>query len=440
MNKTILSEVIKAIVEGKNVVLHGPGGVGKSYTISHFVKELTSSGITSIFVTAYTGVAAINLAESGVRASTLNRWAGVKLAKESAGDLAKIVSSDMKAVKRWRSASVLIIDEISMVPAELFDKLDLVGRYIRGNELPFGGIVLLLSGDFLQLPPVKAEFVFRAESWNSLQVKWFELTIPKRYQDQKWFHRLLRFRKGQHTKRDYEFLCSRHEAYNTLLKNKKSENIVLPSILMSKKIDVSSENNSKLEELQGEIVSYATKYTFMEKKGGKFSRPYIESLFEEKIPKLIHLKVGAQVMLKVNLDIDLGLANGSRGVITKIEPIGIEVLWLSGKKSWITHYSWTIEDDDGIYVASQIPLVLAWCVTIHKSQGTTLDYVVVDIGTSIFGEGQAYVALSRVKSGEGLLISGISPKSIFASKVALEYIDHVLESEEFEIIEELVFC
>ncbi len=200
----------------------------------------------------------------------------------------------------------------------------------------------------------------------------------------------------------------------------------LPTILRSKKVDVALENKTELDKLPGIESVYTVHYNFMEKKGGRLNREYVIKAFEAQIETTVRLKVGAQVMLKFNLDVDLGLANGTRGVVTQLEPVGVEVLWASGKKTWIANHVWEYEDDDTLSTASQMPLSLAWSTTIHKSQASTLDSLVVDLG-DLFSSGQGYVGLSRVRSAEGLFVSGVTAsKKISASKVAMDYINSIL--------------
>ena len=135
---------------------------------------------------------------------------------------------------------------------------------------------------------------------------------------------------------------------------------------------MTAENLIELDKLPGKEFLYKSSYNFHEKKGGRVNREYIMKLFEEQVQPSVVLKEGAQVMLKVNLDVDLELVNGSRGVVTQIQPIGVEVLWVSGKKTWLAPYTWKLEDDDGEYSCTQMPLMLAWSMTIHRAQSAKI--------------------------------------------------------------------
>lgn len=439
---TLLTQLISLLDQGKNIILHGPGGVGKSYAICHLVahyREKNNMTIASTPVTALTGVAAVVLSQSGAKARTLHSWAGIGTGEKEADTLAKLILDDTKKKGRWKAAWMLVIDEVSMLSQALFDKLDYIGRVVRETDLPFGGIQLVLSGDFLQNPPVKAKFVFTSEKWAMTPFVWVDLTIPKRYSDPTWFERLLRFRKAKHTSEDWAFLETRYHAWNDLLrKADNGEVMILPTILRGTKVAVEDENMGKLAELPGDAKEYVVRYSFSPKRGGHVNRAYIIKLFEEQIPHTVYLKVGAQVMLRYNIDVDAGLVNGSRGVVTAIEPAGVEVLWVNGLKTIVELNVWGMEDDDGIYTCTQIPLILAWAITIHRAQSATLDCVVVDLA-NLFGEGQGYVGLSRVRSESGLYISGMTtPSKIFASKQALTYLDSIEASKVEAILPEVI--
>ena len=438
---TLLTQLISLLDQGKNIVLHGPGGVGKSYAICHLVdyyRTKNNMTIASTPVTALTGVAAVVLSQSGAKARTLHSWAGIGKGEGQAEFLAKNILDDPKKKGRWRAAWLLVIDEVSMLSQDLFDKLDYIGRVVRETDLPFGGIQLILSGDFLQNPPVKAKFVFTSEKWMVTPFVWIDLSIPKRYSDEVWFQRLLRFRKAEHTAEDWAFLESRYDAWNVLLREVEAGKVmILPTILRGTRVEVADENQGELDKLPGKASEYVVRYTFSPKKGGHVNRQYIIKLFEDQIPHTVYLKVGAQVMLRYNIDVDSGLVNGSRGVVTGIEPAGVEVMWINGLKTVVQLNVWMLEDDDGIYTCTQIPLILAWSITIHKAQSSTLDCVVVDLA-KLFGEGQGYVGLSRVRSESGLYISGMTtPSKIFASKQALAYLDSVQASKTEGVLPEV---
>lgn len=432
--------IIDAILNKENILLHSGGGTGKSYLIREITKELLDITKTKFACTATTGIAAlnINVPEKKIFASTLHRWSGTGLARESAEKLVGKVEKDPQAKRRWCETDLLIIDEVSMLGAEFFDKLDYIGRRVRGNLLePFGGLRLFMSGDFLQLPPVKDGWVFSSRAFKELDITPFNLTEPKRYDDIEYFNMLLRIREGTHTRDDEKKLIARHKAYLDLIKNQEvNERTILPTVIFSKKVDVESHNTDELDRLETPIFENIAADTFKRYTArGRFE--YYENLLNETIPKSVILKEGAQVMLKYNMDVKSGLVNGSRGVITHIDSVGltIRVLFLNGSEHEVGKHTWDIEDKDGKASRTQFPLILAYAITAHKSQGMSLDLAVCDIGPSIFSDGQAYVMLSRVRNLNGLYLTDFYPPSIRANKTALKYSKKLQKLEDVDLEE-----
>ena len=212
--------------------------------------------------------------------------------------------------------------------------------------------------------------------------------------------------------------------------------IVKPTVLNSRRIDVDFENDQELEKLGGPTKDFAAFDEFQPRNSHARAEHYFKQL-DDAIPKYIYLKVGAQVMLKANLDIPGGLANGSRGVVTEILDAGVKVKWNNGKTTLVAKHTWLQEDKDGKAMRSQIPLILAWSLTIHKVQGCTLDLAVCNLGPSIFCPGQAYVALSRVRSLSGLYLSELYPSVINADQDALAYVESIEGGGVEEIPEEV---
>jgi hypothetical protein len=211
--------------------------------------------------------------------------------------------------------------------------------------------------------------------------------------------------------------------------------VVKPTMLYSRKVDVEGENAIELEKLPyGPVTWNATDaFTAIVKKTRKES--YVQKM-DDAIPPSVTIKVGAQVMLKANVDVSGGLANGSRGVVVRSTyPHGVYVKWMSGLVTLVVPFIWDYNDKYGRISRSQIPLILAWAFTIHKSQSTTLDYAIVNLGTSIFLPGQAYVALSRVRSGRGLFIEELVPRVITCNQDALTYVDSLVPINDSEVVE-----
>lgn len=423
-------KIIKAIDNGQSVLLHSPGGTGKSHLLRELASYFTDKG-RIVYCTATTGIAAINLSVPAklIAGCTLHSWSGIGKGDEPPQKLVARVNHNDAARKRWLDTDILILDEVSMLGAELLDKLDYVGRTIRREKSrPFGGLQFVFSGDFLQLPPVNAKWAFESFVWKEMEgvLVPYILTEPKRYEDLEWFNRLLRFRKAEHTQEDIKFLHSRVAAYDKWLKSPDSKDItsVKPTVLHSKKVDVEFQNDRELRKLPGTPKDFIAADNFVKYNNHARFDDYIKPL-DDDIPRCISLNVGAQVMLKANLDIKGGLANGSRGVVMELlgtDEGGVRVKWLNGKTTVVSVHTWIQEDKDGKATRTQMPLILAWSYTIHKSQGCTLDYAICDLGPSCWLEGMAYVALSRVRSSKGLLLLEFYPPVIKAHPSALEYV------------------
>lgn len=425
-NDEVYNKIFECISNGRNVLISGPGGCGKSWTIQRLVPELIKLG-KNVFVTATTGVAAVNLSMcSDIKVSTLHRYAGVG---QATLDLKQLISKVKKslAVKNWKECDILIIDEISMLGSAFFQKLDAIAKNIRNNDLPFGGIQLIMSGDFLQLAPVKDNWVFSCDEWSKLNLVPFILEIPYRYDDMKFFEMLLRIRLGELNLEDIIILQARVKAnrkMNELLAKLTTKHnvgdIVRPTRFYAKRCDVDEFNKQELDKLPGELTTFIAKDEFLKLK--TLTVEDYTKILDEDMPGSVSFKVGAQVMLKINLDIDQGLVNGSRGVVSLIVPgESLVVKFLNGKKVKVDLHTRKYEDKHATVVRIQIPFVLAYAVSIHKSQGCTCDYAIIDIGDSIFSDGQAYVALSRCRNVEGLFISKFTSSKIRANFEAVEY-------------------
>lgn len=426
-NDNVLLNALELLISGRNILLSGPGGVGKSYLLKQLTRELMNLG-KNVFVTATTGVAAVNLCDgSDIKVSTLHRFAGVGIAPLDVKQLISKVKQSM-ALKNWKECDYLIIDEVSMLGGSLFQKLDTIAKNIRNNTLPFGGIRLIMSGDFLQLSPVKDSWVFLTKEWSELDLVPFVLETPYRYDDINFFEMLLRIRSGEITLEDIEILQSRveankqmHKLLGKLTNQHNVGEIIRPTMFYSKKCDVELFNKQELDKLPGKSILFTANDTFIHIKNAASIDDYTRIL-DDDLPTLISFKVGAQVMLRINLDVDSGLVNGSRGVVSSIVPgEALVVKFLNGKKVQIGLHPRKYEDKNVTVVRTQIPFILAYAVSIHKAQGCTCDYAIVDAGESVFSDGQVYVALSRCRNIRGLFISKFDPSKIRANSEALGY-------------------
>ena len=421
---------------GKNVFLTGPGGTGKSYFIEQVRRQLGADG-KKIGVTALTGCAAILL---GHGAKTLHSWAGIGLGKGTLSELIKGVRSNRRSASNWMTTDLLIIDEVSMMPAELFDKLNDIAKVVRKCPgKPFGSLQVLLVGDFYQLPPIAdgpedGKFAFESAAWSTVVHETVELRKIHRQSEETFRDMLGRVRTGMACAEDIALLRSRLGLDWQNLE-------IRPTLLFSRRSMVDKINAVNLSKLEGEIMTWKAKTLFTgggggggsasSTTGGQTPPPKEEldraiTVFDRDGPydETLQLKLRAQVMLTVNLDLDRGLVNGSRGVIIGFDTRGAEplpiVLFKNGLKETVGRHSWYLDDFQQV-VRSQIPLRLAWAGTIHKAQGATLDCALIDIGKSTFEYGQAYVALSRVKSIDSLYVYDFAETSIRAHPRVKEF-------------------
>jgi len=436
---------------------------GKSYTLRTVYSYLLMMNY-KVHVCAMTGIAAVNLSTDNMKATTLHSWAGVGLAREKPETLVGKILRNPRALYRWRHTDVLILDEVSMLGSSLFEKLDFIARDLRKNDKPFGGILLLFSGDFLQLPPVKDGWAFKTLEWEKCDFVPIYFSEPKRYPDTGHFEMLSRIRIGKHNPDDIKVLSERVRKYQEykkdldekekeykelttkkpdskgiqtssqtqvdIIKKLKSHIFdVKPTILYSKKIDVSSYNETELNKLPGPLYLFEATDTIRSFTIHAKSENYIEKL-NEVIPNVLFLKEGAQVILKANIDIDRGLANGSRGVILKLFDNSVMVKFRNGVITEIASRVWEYYDYDGKATRTQLPFILGFASSIHASQGLTLDYAIVDLSTSVFTSGQAYVALSRVRTLDGLFINEFYPSSIKVNQEAMKYNLQLIDTEE----------
>lgn len=389
-------DVLDIVNEGHNVLLLGPGGVGKS-TIIKNIK------LPSLAITATTGAAAVLIG-----GQTLHSYLKIGLAKENRNELLAKIYSNSKTLKIWQEMTILVIDEISMLSSELFDKLEYIARRCKSCSKPFGGVQLILSGDFLQLPCIQGNFCFNAKSWDSCQFQKIVLTTLKRQTDPQFQSVLNRARIGESTSQDLEYL-------NTT-KSFPSDGIA-PTLLMCANIDVDRINNRELKRLPATET-----YTYNIEIENKPNHKIYPKNHCNAVDNLT-LSVGAAVMLLINTYYEnTGLVNGSRGVVESFDNDCIPVVrFVNGITQTIGYHTWEVKEQEQIMgKIHAIPLRLAYAITCHKSQGLTLDRAIIDL-KGVFEYGQAYVALSRVKSIDSVIVKNCTKDCIQAHPDALKY-------------------
>lgn len=421
------------ILQGKSIFLTGPGGTGKSFLI----KEVYNALPTQTALTAMTGCAALLLHS---KAKTLHSWSGIGLGTDAVPLLVGKIKKSRRAVFRWRNANTLVIDEVSMMTPDLFEKLEEIARSIRGNQRPFGGLQIIMVGDFYQLPPVSkgqdTDFVFESPLWSKLGLITHDLTQIVRQKDEAFQTILNQARCGQLTKESLKILKRRMN-----LDYKSME--IQPSMLFTRRAEVDTINMNHLRKL-GDRKTYLATTIFnplTQTQGLTKDSPEVIQAIQglDKVAAYsveLTLAVGAQVMLLTNMNPGAGLVNGSRGVVIGFDrPPSKEedktfvlqrpadtvfpVVKFKSCTQIIQHHDWDT-DMPGIK-RQQLPLKLAYAITIHKAQGATLDCALIDVGGRTFEYGQAYTALSRLKDMESLFIHDIAVDAFRAHPKVVEF-------------------
>jgi ATP-dependent DNA helicase PIF1 len=401
---------IEAALAGKSFFLTGSAGTGKSFTLQKVIEAVRNKYTGrpgAVGIVAPTGAAALQ-----VGGTTIHNYFGFKAINQQQS----LKHYEWKR-QSWTQLHVLIIDEISMVADWMLNFLDRMARESRSTSqhLPFGNIQLILSGDFLQLAPIDGTYCFKSKAWKETMSMCIELKYPYRQGNDQDFASILgRVRMGNVDQALLDTLTKGGE-------NKSSGDGIEQTRLYSKRVNVEQENTSmtKLKQLPGEAHVFSAQdqgpaWALEEKKLSNWSNT----------PSNLSLKIGAQVVLLKNLDIQQGLVNGSRGIVVGFSPNGAApvVRFLTAELTMTVEIAkWTLnrtENNAVIATRLQYPLDLAWAI--HKSQGMSLDAVYTDL-SECFAEGMAYVALSRCKTLRGLTVAKLNAKSIRANKEAIEF-------------------
>ena len=393
---------LEVMLTGESVLLTGSAGAGKTYVLNQFIRISRSNG-KHVSVTATTGLAATHLG-----GTTVHSWSGIGVNDELPQGFAEHLSKSRREI--IEKTDILIIDEISMLHDFRLDMIDTVCRLVRSKDEPFGGIQLIMSGDFFQLPPINrgdaraGGFVVNSKVWQELDPAICYLEDQYRQDDEVLLDILDSIRSGT---------LKRHHA-EKLLKRVDEQPLEgeLLTELHTVNVDVDSLNDKKLDELEGDEIFYTQTTTG--------SHNYVENLQRSVLaPGVLRIKKGALVMAVKNSP-DRKYVNGSLGTVIDFEsgtdyPI---VQFKNGKTVTMMPNTWELRDGDKKRASiSQIPLRLAWAITVHKSQGMTLDGARIDLRKA-FVEGMGYVALSRVKNLRNLYLLGINQMALRISQDA----------------------
>ena len=398
-------EALTILKTGANIFLTGEPGSGKTHTINEFVAWLRASGIEPS-ITAATGIAATHVA-----GMTLHSWSGIGISDSlSPADVDRIASKEHIA-KRIMKAKVLIIEEISMLSASTFEMADSICREVRRVDTPFGGLSVILVGDFFQLPPISrggaAKFAFESKVWRELNPLTCYLTDQYRQDDSSFLDVLSAIRSGNVEEMHYERLVSRQVPL--------AEMSIVSEVpkLFSHNADVDRINAGELEKLPGK----AKKFTMNSK--GKDS--FVEGLKRGCLsPELLELKEGATVMFTKNSP-QGRFVNGTLGVVIGWDADGSPIIKTKdGLRITTEPMEWQLEEQGKVKASvAQYPLRLAYAMTVHKSQGMSMDAAIMDLSKA-FEYGQGYVALSRVRRLSGVYLTGLNQRALEVHPEILE--------------------
>lgn len=416
-------KILTLLKNGENVFLTGFAGTGKSYILNklkeYFKKKLT--------ITSTTGIAAVN-----VKGQTLHSWAGVGLCRNTVYNTVEKIKKRPTQYRQIMNCKILAVDEISMLNIEAFEYINEVLREVRECNDPFGGIQVFFIGDFFQLPPVEKEgeirhYCFDSPVWDKLGLKNVVLKKNYRQNEENFITALAHMRENCLEVEDIELLKTR------CVENEDADILHIFS---------TNEEANRYNFAQFNMIDEPVKLFYAEDgvyRGSKLvtegfteSENYILEIFSKncRAEKEIALKLGARVMLLVNMDFNKGLINGACGVIQGFNQDTISIKFDNGIVSNIPKHKFEYYYNERVVAERmQYPLKLAYGITIHKSQGMTLDRLVVDCAR-IFERGQSYVAMSRVKTLEGLYLKNFEPEKVLVDNRVAEFYENIKEVEE----------
>ncbi|MGV0965157.1 AAA family ATPase [Empedobacter falsenii] len=401
------SKALAILKSGRNVFLTGSAGAGKTYVLNQYIQYLKQHGIP-VAITASTGIAATHM-----NGQTIHSWAGIGI-KDYVSDRYLASLRDKKYFRdKMDKVKVLIIDEISMLHRNQLDAVDYVLKFFKQNDEPFGGVQVIFSGDFFQLPPIgeeweesKDKFCFMSDAWVQSKVHICYLTEQYRQTNNALNDILNEIRSGNISQKTVDLLESRIEYF--------PDEIDSQTRLYTHNMDVDRINKGQLINIDSSSKTFEAKVA---------GNPALVEVLKKSVlaEEILELKIGAKVMFVRN-NFEVGFVNGTLGNVSgyteKDEPI---IKTLDGEFYVAKPETWAIEDESGKALASftQVPLRLAWAITIHKSQGMTLDSAFIDLSKA-FEKGQGYVALSRLRDLNSLMLHGLNQTALEIDSLAMK--------------------
>lgn len=453
--------------EGKNLFITGPGGTGKTKLIHHLVENAKTAG-KPYQVCAMTGCAAILLS---CNARTIHSWSGIKTARGPEETVVAAVLRNKRTVAIWRKIKILIVDEVSMMSEKIFNILNEIGKKSRKSILPFGGIQVVFTGDFYQLPPVPTageptteKFCFESVNWHNVfpLKNHIQLVTMFRQTDPLYIDILQQIRVGELTEENKKILQGYvKREYDPAQHNDCILTKLFP--IRSKADYVNQAQFAKIEEQEYtfECIKKTDCSTYIENniplsletmiKCRALEQKDIEFELETLLSNTgcnesISIKKGCAVMCTVNIDMESGICNGSQGTIIGVTTTGSGtgtgealpiVKFSNGQVRTIQRHYWQSEEYPTIAIG-QIPLTLAWALTIHKIQGATMSMAEIDIGQAVFEYGQTYVALSRIQTLDGLYLSAFHAHRIRANPKVTEFYKNIPKMEKRDTEKKIV--
>lgn len=408
------AKAVALVKAGKSIMLGGGAGVGKSFTLKLLIAALARR--PGVVVTASTALAATAL--GGI---TLHAAMGLTPATNTAAELVKNVQARRDATARWHAMRVLVVDEVSMVDAHTLDVLNSAAQHIRRVEKPFGGIQVVMCGDFAQLPPVthdgEPRFAFQANCWQQLVQHTVQLTKVFRQKDATFARILNEARLGSISAAHAEILAARWRADIPA-------HLGPPTKIVTHRRDVAAANAAMLTELSGDAVSLHAQDSVLTP---RVAEQRALRMLDTSVlaPKELRLKIGARVVLCRNWNTQAGLVNGSTGIVTGFHAAAKYPIVQFHGQAALTHMkpeTFEVRDAAGLVASRrQVPLLLAAAISVHKAQGMTLPAVQLSLAR-VFEAGQAYVALSRSTSLEGVCLQDqFDPACVRAHPAVQEY-------------------
>lgn len=395
---------VESVLNGENIFITGPGGTGKSFTIKYII-ELLKTNNKNYGLTATTGTASVLIG-----GQTINSFLGIGLGNDKTNNIVKKILSNNILYQKLVKLDVLIIDEISMMDDLLFEKISDILSTIKSlnnqenKDLPFGGIQMIFVGDFCQLAPVKGLYCFLSPLWDKLNINIVILEELVRQSEDELFQNILRIvRKGKCTDNIIKVLNK--------LKATKFSNNIIPTKLYPINIDVDKINNIELDKLKN--IGYKSKLY-----NATFNNTVTNDNYN------VELTENSQVIITRNIDISKGLVNGTRGVIRSLNDDYVIIQDIYNNMHTINYFKDTLNKKNSFIY--HMPIKTSYALSIHKSQGMTIDAVELDLGENIFAHGQTYTALSRAKKLESIKIINVDKDSFKMNPYVKKFYSNII--------------